>query len=265
MSATQSERPPVLVARGIAKRYGSVRALRGVDLELAPGEVVGLVGDNGAGKSTLVSVLSGLAQPDTGDVFVDGAAHTFTSPAQARAAGVETVFQNLALIPTLSIVDNVFLCAERYKFGRLGRLLRLVDSRRARREVLDVLAEFGLSSVDPRAKVTALSGGQRQAVAIARSVLWGSRVVLMDEPCAALGVRQTAMVLSIIRRMRDRGLAVVFISHNMPQVLEVCDRVVALRLGQKVLDARRDGLAGEDLVAYMTGARGDGATPANDE
>jgi ABC-type sugar transport system ATPase subunit len=257
-----SERRPVLAARGITKRYGSVRALRGVDFELVPGEVVGLIGDNGAGKSTLVSILSGLAQPDSGEVAVDDVTHTLHSPAQARAAGIETVFQNLALIPTLSIVDNVFLCAERFKYGRFGRALKLVDSRRGRREVIEVLAEFGLDRIDPRVKVTALSGGQRQAVAIARTILWGSRVVLMDEPCAALGVRQTHLVLSLIRRMRERGLAIVFISHNMPQVLQVCDRVVALRLGQKVLDAQRDGLTSDDLVAFMTGSRENGSRDA---
>lgn len=250
---------PVLELRAVAKSYGPVRALRGVSLTIHPGEVVGLIGDNGAGKSTLISVVSGSAPPDRGEILVDGVAKTFETAHDARQAGIETVFQALALAPTLDIVDNVYLGRELLKRGPAGRWLRWSDKAAMRREVAAGFARLGLSLPPLRTKVSALSGGQRQAVAIARAVIWGSRIVLLDEPTAALGVRQTEIVLSFIERLKSHGVAVIFISHNMQQVLRVVDRVIVLRLGHKIFDGARANLTGPQLVGLMTGAIGEEA------
>jgi D-xylose transport system ATP-binding protein len=247
-------RPPVLEARGVSKRYGAVRALEGVSLAVAPGEVVGLVGDNGAGKSTLVNIIAGALRPDDGEIVLDGTAHRFETPAHARAAGIETVFQYLSIIPTLDIAENVFLGREVYRSGPLGPA-RVMDKGRMRREVAAGFERLGLTLPPPSTKVAALSGGQRQAVAIARAVLWGSKIVLLDEPAAALGVRQTEIVLQFVERLKQRNVGVVFISHNMQHVLRVADRIVVLRLGEKVYDGAKGSSTASDIVAMITGVR----------
>jgi ABC-type sugar transport system ATPase subunit len=245
----------VLELQGVTKRFGPVVALRDVSLSLRAGEVLGLVGDNGAGKSTLVNIMSGNLRADEGQILVDGRPRRFHSPADARAAGLETVFQNLALIPTLNIVDNVYLRRELYLGGRIGKALRLMNKRAMRRETSAGFDRLGVTLPPLKSKVGALSGGQRQAVAIGRAVLWGSHIVMMDEPAAALGVKQTELVLSLVERLKDHGVAVILISHNMQHVLRVADRVAVMRLGRKVADFELDEkTTGTDLVSLITGA-----------
>ena len=249
------ERPAwVLEAVDIHKRFGPVRALGGATVRLTAGEVVGLVGDNGAGKSTLVNVIAGNLEPDEGTIRVDGVDRTFSGPADARHVGIETVFQSLSLIPTLDITENVYLARERFGPDGVRRRLRWMDTRSMRRDVADGFERLGLQLPKLETKVAALSGGQRQAVAIARAVLWGSHIVVMDEPSAALGVRQTEIVLSFVERLKEHAVAVIFISHNMEQVLRVADRVVIMRLGQTVFDRPRAGLTASQLVGVITGA-----------
>ena len=245
---------PVLELDGISKAYGAVRALTGVGLRLMAGEVLALVGDNGAGKSTLIAIVSGAVRPDEGTIVVDGHQHVFQNAIQARGAGIETVFQTLALAPTLDIAENVFLGRELVRPGAGGRCLRWMDKAVMRHRVAEGFERLGLSLPPLHTKVGALSGGQRQAVAIARAVIWGSHIVLLDEPTAALGARQVEIVLSFVRRLKEHGVAVLFISHNMQHVLRVADRVVVLRLGRKVFDGARANLTGLQLVGLMTGA-----------
>jgi len=246
---------PILQVEDVSKTFGPVLALRGVSMELRPGEVLGLIGDNGAGKSTLVSLMSGAQRPDTGAIMVDGREQAFRSPADARAVGIETVFQNLALIPTLTVVDNVFLRREKYQGGRIGRLARFMNRRAMRREAAEGFARLGVTLPSLAVKAGSLSGGQRQAVAIGRAVLWGSHIVIMDEPAAALGVEQTELVLSLIERLRSHHVGVILVSHNMEHVLRVADRAVVLRHGAKVADLQVDGgVSGTDLVGLITGA-----------
>lgn len=253
MSATETK-SPVLELRGLSKSFGPVHAVKSVSLDIYPGEVIGLVGDNGAGKSTLTRMMAGTIRPDTGDILVAGNRQQFESAQDARRAGVETVFQTLALVPGLDIVENIFLGRELIAAGPLGQATRTMDVATMRRRVQEGYQRFGLSLPDIRTKVAALSGGQRQVVAIARAVLWGSRIVVLDEPTAALGVKQTELVLSFIEQLRSHNVAVVFISHNMQHVMRVADRVCVLRLGRKVFDGRMSALTGTDLVALMTGA-----------
>ncbi|MFD7656881.1 ATP-binding cassette domain-containing protein [Actinosynnema sp. NPDC059797] len=244
---------PLLQARELVKRYGSVEALRGASFTAHAGEVVALIGDNGAGKSTLVKCLSGVERPDAGEVLFDGSPVSLDSPLAARALGVETVYQDLAVAPDLDPAANLFLGRELRRGGLLGRL-GVLDRRGMRRRAA---AEFeGLGVVLPSADVPigALSGGQRQSVAVARSVVWASRLVFMDEPTAALGVVQRERVLDVVRRVRDRGVAVVLISHNMPEVLAVADRVEVLRLGRRVARFEAASTTVEELVGAMTGA-----------
>jgi ABC-type sugar transport system ATPase subunit len=245
---------PILEVRGVRKRYGSVEALRGVDFDLHAGEIVGLVGDNGAGKSTLVKVISGAVKPDEGELRVDGNQLEFDHPLQARRIGIETMYQDLSLVSTLSIAENAYLGREEFRGGRVGRSIRFMAKKRMRRNVEKGFEELGLSLPPSNTKVTALSGGQRQAVAIARAVLWGSHIVLLDEPTAALGVRQTEIVLSFIERLREQHVGVVFISHDVPQLLRVADRLAVLRLGSKVYDGPTSDVDATKLVAMMTGA-----------
>jgi ribose transport system permease protein len=247
---------PTLEVMDITKRFGPVVALRGVSLSLGQGEVLGLVGDNGAGKSTLISIISGVARPDSGQIRLNGKPWAETGARTIREAGIETVFQNLALVPTLSIVENMYLGRELYGPGKLAALARRIDKRRMRREVEAAFSRLGLRMPPVTSKAGALSGGQRQAVAVARAVLWGSRVVIMDEPAAALGVQQTEAVLALIEGLKASGVATLLVSHNMEHVLRVADRVAVFRLGRKIadLDQRERQVTGMELVGLITGA-----------
>jgi simple sugar transport system ATP-binding protein len=246
---------PLLEARGIVKSFGRVRALRGTDFTVGPGEVVALIGDNGAGKSTLVKTLSGVHPPDAGEIFFEGRPVTLHSPEDARELGIETVYQDLALAPDLESSANLFLGRERMRGGLLGAL-GFLDNGAMRKRTREAFSSLGVGVQDVEAPVANFSGGQRQGVAVARAVTWASKVVFMDEPTAALGVVQTAKVLELIRRVRDTGLAVVLISHNMPDVLAVSDRVEVLRLGERVAQFKTSEVTMETLVGSMTGAIG---------
>jgi simple sugar transport system ATP-binding protein len=244
---------PLLEARGIVKSFGRVRALRGASFTVNPGEVVALIGDNGAGKSTLVKTLSGVHEPDGGEIRFEGRPVTISSPHDARELGIETVYQDLALAPDLESSANLFLGREATRSGLLGRL-GFLDKAAMRRQTQEAFQQLGVGVQDATAAVATLSGGQRQGVAVARAVTWAGKVVFMDEPTAALGVVQTRNVLDLIKRVRDSGLAVVLISHNMPEVMEVSDRVEVLRLGERVARFRTADASMEDLVGAMTGA-----------
>ena len=246
---------PVLRATGIEKRFGPVRALRGVDFEVFPGEVVALIGDNGAGKSTLVNVLTGVTPPDAGEIVFDGKPVRFSSPQEARAAGIETVYQDLAIAPHADAVANIFLGRE-YLVGGVGGFFGFLDNKRMRKETEQQLERLRVRIPSLGRRLVTLSGGQRQGVAVARAVMWASKIVFMDEPTAALGVAQTEMVLDLIRRVRDTGIPVVFISHNMPNVFQVADRIVVLRLGEVAAHLDPATATINDAVAAMTGASG---------
>jgi len=243
----------VLEARGLTRKFGQVTALDSADFDVSAGEVVALIGDNGAGKSTLVKALSGNLAVDSGEVRFDGEPVSLTSPTQASALGIETVYQDLALAPHLDPVQNMFLGREVMRPGPLG-LLGFMDNAQMRRRARDAFDRLGAPVNSLTAPVGAMSGGQRQAIAIARAVAWADRVVFLDEPTAALGVRQTQNVLDTIRRVRDHGVAVVFISHSMPHVMEVSDRVQVLRLGRRVATYATADTTMEQLVSMMTGA-----------
>jgi ABC-type sugar transport system ATPase subunit len=244
---------PLLEARGIDKHFGPVHALRAVDFTVNPGEVVALIGDNGAGKSTLINVLTGVLPLEKGEIVFDGEAVKFASPHEARAHGIETVYQDLAVAPHLDAVANIFLGRERRTEGVLGRL-GFLDNPRMRRETEEQLSKLRVRVPQLDRRLVTLSGGQRQGVAVARAVMWASKIVIMDEPTAALGVAQTAMVLDLIRQVRDTGIPVVFISHNMPNVFQVADRIVVLRLGSVVAELDPKTATIDDAVAAMTGS-----------
>ncbi|MER6990548.1 ATP-binding cassette domain-containing protein [Saccharopolyspora hirsuta] len=244
---------PLLEARDLVKRYGGVEALRGASFTVHPGEVVALIGDNGAGKSTLVKCLSGVEQPDSGQILVSGTPVVLDSPATARAHGIETAYQDLAVAPDLDPAANLFLGRELRRPGLLGRL-GMLDKAGMRAQAAEQFAKFGVSLPDLTVPIGSLSGGQRQSVAVARSVAWADKLVFMDEPTAALGVVQRERVLEVIRRVRDTGIAVVLISHNMPEVLSVANRVEVLRLGSRVARFNAAEATLEDLVGAMTGA-----------
>ena len=246
--------PTLLTAVGLRKAFGHVQALRGVDLEIHQGEILGLIGDNGAGKSTLIGCLSGVIRPDTGSIIVDGQDVTFEGPHDARDHGIETVFQDLALAPDLEPATNLYLGREIVRPGILGKL-RFADRGAMRREAATRLEQLGIALPNLDRPVSYLSGGQRQAVAIARALIWARRLLLLDEPTAALGVRQSRMVHDVIRRVRDQGVTVVLISHNMADVLALTDRVVAMRLGSVAATFRTSEATVDDLVAAITGAR----------
>jgi len=249
---------PVLRARGIDKSFGAVRVLESVDFEVRPGEVVALIGDNGAGKSTLINVLTGVLRPDSGEIFFEEKRVRFATPHEARERGIETVYQDLAVAPQLDAVSNIFLGREHRRAGILGRL-GFLEGGRMRRETEDQLTDLRVRLSSLEKPLSTLSGGQRQGVAVARAVMWASKVVIMDEPTAALGVAQVEMVLDLIRRVRDTGIPVVFISHNMPHVFEVADRISVLRLGEMVAELDPATATTDDAVAAMTGsARGNG-------
>ena len=247
-------RQPVLQARGLVKRYGHVTALAGTDFELRAGEVLAVIGDNGAGKSSLIKVLSGAAIPDAGEIRLDGRVVHFRSPIDARRAGIETVYQDLALAPALSVSENLFLGRELRRPGWRGSVLRMLDKKRMLRDSLSRMKELKVDMSAMTQAVETLSGGQRQSIAVGRAASFARHVVIMDEPTAALGVKEGLMVLDLIRRVRDRGLPVVLVSHNMPHVFEVADRIHVARLGRRVavLDPRKIGMS--ETVAVMTGA-----------
>ena len=246
---------PLLEARGVTKRFGHVEALTGVDFEAHAGQVTALIGDNGAGKSTFVKIMSGAMRADSGEILVEGTPVSFSSPHDARAAGIETVYQDLSVAPELSPPANVFMGRELLLPGWLGRL-GFLDKPAMRRQSEQAFARLRVTLKDIDAPVASLSGGQRQSVSICRSVLFARRVLFMDEPTAALGVVQTRRTLDLIRRIRDLGLAVVLISHNMRDVLEVADLVEVLRLGRRVARLRGPDATLQDLVAAMTGGTG---------
>jgi simple sugar transport system ATP-binding protein len=244
---------PVLQAQNIVKHYGSVEALRSASFEVDSGEVVALIGDNGAGKSTLVKCLSGAEIPDSGTILIDGSPVVLDSPVTARRLGIETVYQDLAVAPELDPAANLFLGREIRRKGVLGKL-GVLDKPEMRRRASAEFIRLGVTLQSIDVPIGSLSGGQRQSVAVARSVVWASKVVFMDEPTAALGVVQREKVLDVIRRVRDEGMAVVLISHNMPEVLSVSDRVEVLRLGRRVARFTAAEATLEDLVGAMTGA-----------
>jgi len=246
---------PILSAHGLQKRYGKVVALDNADFELMPGEILAVIGDNGAGKSTLIKALCGAVIPDAGTIKLDGSPISFRSPMEARLAGIETVYQNLALSPALSIADNLFLGREMRKPGPLGGLFRLLDRSTMNRLAREKLSELGLMTIQNiNQSVETLSGGQRQGVAVARAAAFGSRVVIMDEPTAALGVKESRRVLELMLDVKRRGLPIVLISHNMPHVFEVADRIHIHRLGKRIAVINPKDFSMSDAVAIMTGA-----------
>ncbi len=252
---------PVLVAKNLSKKYGKVVALDSADLELYPGEVLGVIGDNGAGKSTLIKALCGAVIPDSGDILLDGNKVSFTSPIEARKLGIETVYQNLALSPALSITDNMFLGREIRQKGIMGKFFKFLDQKAMAEEARKRLSDLGLLTIQNiNQLVETLSGGQRQGVAVARATSFGTKVVIMDEPTAALGVKESRRVLELIGEVRARGIPIILISHNMPHVFEVADRIHVHRLGTRlcVIDPKKYEMS--DAVAFMTGAK---EPPAN--
>ncbi|PRY35752.1 ATP-binding cassette domain-containing protein [Umezawaea tangerina] len=246
---------PILQARGLVKRYGRVTALAGADLDLLPGEILAVIGDNGAGKSSLIKALCGAVVPDEGEILLDGIPVSFSTPVDARTAGIETVHQSLAVAPSLDIAANLFLGRELRRKGVLGSVLRMLDRNGMREEAKKQLDALGIMTIqNPGQAVETLSGGQRQAVAVARAAAFGSRVVIMDEPTAALGVRESRAVLDLVLQVRERGLPVILISHNMPHVFEVADRVHIQRLGRRKAVVDPKSISMSDAVAIMTGA-----------
>lgn len=254
-SAAAVSDAPVLEATGLVKLFGRVVGLRGVDLRLFPGEVLAVIGDNGAGKSTLIKCLSGAMMPDQGTMAVDGRQVRFKSTQEARAAGIETVYQTLAVAPALDIASNLFLAREIRRKGFAGSVLRMLDTKAMRQHASDYIKALGISTLQNiNQAVETLSGGQRQVVAVARTGAFGSKVVILDEPTAALGVRETAQVLRLVRDLRERGMGIILISHNMPNVFETADRIHIQRLGGRAAVISPKTHSMQDAVAIMTGA-----------
>ncbi|MCG7624198.1 ATP-binding cassette domain-containing protein [Epibacterium sp. Ofav1-8] len=247
---------PILKGRNLVKRYGKVTALDHCDFDLMPGEILAVIGDNGAGKSTLIKALSGAVIPDEGTVELDGKPVDFHSPIDAREAGIETVYQTLAMSPALSIADNMFMGRELRKPGWRGQVLRQLDRSRMEEIAREKLNDLGLLTIQNiNQAVETLSGGQRQGVAVARAAAFGSKVIILDEPTAALGVKESRRVLELIQDVKSRGIPIILISHNMPHVFEVADRIHVHRLGKRlcVIDPKQHEMS--DAVAYMTGAK----------
>lgn len=250
------ERQPILKGRGLVKRYGRVVALDHCDFDLYPGEILAVIGDNGAGKSTLIKAVSGAVVPDEGEIWLEGQKVAFTKPTEAREAGIETVYQTLAMSPALSIADNMFMGRELRKPGWRGQWLRQLDRPRMESFARQKLSELGLMTIQNiNQPVETLSGGQRQGVAVARAAAFGSKVIILDEPTAALGVKESRRVLELILDVKARGIPIILISHNMPHVFEVADRIHVHRLGKRlcVINPRNHSMS--DAVAYMTGAK----------
>jgi ABC-type sugar transport system ATPase subunit len=241
-------------ARNITRRYGAVVALADASMTLRKGEVMGLVGDNGAGKSTFLKVLSGAVMPDSGDIRVAGEPVSFRRPADALEAGIETVYQDLALVDTMSAVQNVYLGREELSKNPFLRLLNVVNDGGMRKRSREVLSELGVGIQSVNVSVKGMSGGQRQCLAIARALLWGRQIVILDEPTAALGVRESAQVLELIGRLRDHGVSVILVSHNMQQLVQVADRVTVMRLGRSIATRDVADITPETIVGLITGA-----------
>ncbi|MEZ5536064.1 MAG: ATP-binding cassette domain-containing protein [Thiolinea sp.] len=247
---------PILTGRGLVKRYGRVTALDHADFDLYPGEILAVIGDNGAGKSSLIKAVSGATVPDEGEVRLEGKVVNFQSPIDAREAGIETVYQNLALSPALSIADNMFMGRELRREGFLGKYFRMLDRPKMERFAREKLSELGLLTIQNiNQTVETLSGGQRQGVAVARAAAFGSKVIILDEPTAALGVKESRKVLELIRDVSSRGIPIVLISHNMPHVFEVADRIHIHRLGRRLCVIDPNEYTMSDAVAFMTGAK----------
>lgn len=263
LSATEAGRPestlpftqPILHAKGLVKTYGKVVGLDGVDLELYQGEVLAIIGDNGAGKSTLIKCLTGAEIPDGGEIFLNGRRTNFKRPQDAKQFGIETVYQGLAVSPALDIASNLYLGRELRKPGIAGSVFRIMDTKRMRQNTKAELDRLGITTLqDVTVAIENLSGGQRQAVAVARAAAFGSKVVVLDEPTAALGVRESKQVLDLIRRLRDEGIPVILVSHNMPNVFEVADRIHIQRLGKRAAVITPQSHTMTEAVAIMTGA-----------
>ena len=258
---TEPRPTPVLEARGLVKRYGHVTALDGADFQLLAGEILAVIGDNGAGKSTLIKALAGAIIPDAGEILLDGKPVRFHNPLDARRQGIETVYQDLAVAPAMSIAENLFLGREPKRTGLLGWLGALHKTRMLAEAMRHMQSlKIGIRSM--KQAVETLSGGQRQGVAVARSAAFARHVVIMDEPTAALGVKEGNMVLELIRRVRDRGLPVILISHNMPHVFEIADRIHIARLGKRAAVVNPKHISMSDTVAVMTGAKRPEELPA---
>jgi ABC-type sugar transport system ATPase subunit len=255
MSSTVGPGTPVLSARGLVKTFGRVVGLDGVDFDLYPGEVLAIIGDNGAGKSTLIKAATGAVIPDAGEVRLDGKVVNFRRPQEAREAGIETVYQTLAVAPALDIAANMFLGREMRRSGPLGSLLRMLDHKGMRESAAQSMADLGIGTLQNMAQaVETLSGGQRQAVSVARAAAFATKLIVLDEPTAALGVKETNQVLSMINRVRESGLPVILISHNMPNVFEVADRIHIQRLGRSAGVVTPSSHTPNEVVAIMTGA-----------
>ncbi len=247
---------PILRGRNLTKRYGRVTALNNCDFDLMPGEILGVIGDNGAGKSTLIKAVSGAVIPDEGTIELEGRQINFKTPIEARAAGIETVYQTLAMSPALSIADNMFMGRELRKPGIMGTVFRKLDRTAMESFARRKLSELGLMTIQNiNQAVETLSGGQRQGVAVARAAAFGSKVIILDEPTAALGVKESRKVLELILDVRSRGIPIILISHNMPHVFEVADRIHIHRLGSRLAVIKPKEHSMSDAVAYMTGAK----------
>ncbi len=259
---TSSNAPLVIQAKGLVKRFGQVTALDGSDFELRAGEILAVIGDNGAGKSSLIKCLAGASIPDAGEIYLDGQRVHFKSPIDARRAGIETVYQDLAVAPAMTIAENLFLGREIRRPGFLGSVLQMIDKKKMLEESIARMNDLKVGIRSMTQAVETLSGGQRQCVAVARAAAFAQHVVIMDEPTAALGVKEGNMVLALIRRVRDKGLPVILISHNMPHVFEVADRIHIARLGRRAAVVNPKKISMSDTVAVMTGAKSATDLPA---
>jgi len=253
-TAPNAQSPLVIQAKGLVKRYGQVTALDGADFELRAGEILAVIGDNGAGKSSLIKCLAGATIPDEGEIYLDGARANFKSPIDARRAGIETVYQDLAVAPAMTIAENLFLGREIRRPGFLGSVFQMIDKKKMLEESIARMNDLKVGIRSMTQAVETLSGGQRQCVAVARAAAFAQHVVIMDEPTAALGVKEGNMVLELIRRVRDKGLPVILISHNMPHVFELADRIHIARLGKRAAVVDPKNISMSDTVAVMTGA-----------
>lgn len=256
MQSTVDQPPPLLRVENISKSFGAVAAIKGISFTLHRGEIIALVGDNGAGKSTLVKILSGIYKPTSGAFFLNDQPCHFDKPADALNAGIETVYQDLALIEQLDVADNVYLGREQMRGGRIGRWLGILDRAAMRTTTGAALNQLHIKIPAPTMPVRMMSGGQRQAVAIGRAVTWGRQLLILDEPTAALGVEETEQVLQMVETLRERqNLSFLIISHNMQDVYRIADKVIVLRQGRHVANLNKSATSPQDIVAYITGAK----------